>query len=77
MSECLEKFKDILNKYFNCVLFNDNNDKYSALNNDCDLSKYLIPDENEYKLFSLEDENNLKDKMFNNNIENSVTQSCP
>ena len=77
MSDCFEKFKEILNRYFSSILCSTNTDDYSLVSDNNDLSRFLIADENEYKLFSQEDENNLRSKIFNNNIENSLTQSCP
>ena len=85
MSDCFERFKEILNTYFSSILCSTNTDDYSLVNNcdDNDLSRFLIADEEDknYRLFSSEDDSILRSKIFDSTIRESLThisvQSCP
>ena len=88
MSDCFQRFKEILNTYFSSILCSTRSSEvhnYSLVNNcdDNDLSRFLIADEEEknYRLFSSEDDTMLRSKIFDSTIRESIThtsvQSCP
>lgn len=83
MSDCFERFKEILTTYFSSILCSTNTDDYSLVNDDNDLSRFLIADEDDknYRLFSSEDDTMLRSKIFDSTIRESLThisvQSCP
>jgi len=81
MSNCFNKLKKIIKEYITNILVSNDMNVYSAVSNNDEFFKNLIDDNNynEYKLFSEHDENNLRNKVFNNvnDSMNDAKNSCP